>query len=82
MKKPAPVVDDADVEHLIHFMFGRSVNTTIAPEERADAAYQVALGISKVQQRTDAYAEALAQKVRARALWIKAPTGKIVETLD
>lgn len=78
MKKP-PLVDDADVDRMIDFMFGRSINTTRTPEERAEAAYQVALGISKAQQRSIAYAEAFAEKVRARALWIKAPSGKTEE---
>lgn len=37
--KQAPLVDDTDVDRMINFMFGKSVNTTIAPEERAEAAY-------------------------------------------
>ena len=48
MKRP-PVVDDRDVERMIDFIFGRSINTNITSEERADAAYQVALGIAKIQ---------------------------------
>ena len=73
--KKLPVIDDADVDRMIDFMFGRSINTHITPEERADAAYQVALGITKVQGRSAAFSEAFARRVRANALWIKAPTG-------
>jgi hypothetical protein len=76
VKKP-PLVDDADVDHMINFMFSRSINTDIAAEERAHAAYQVALGICKLQHRSAAYAEAFARKVRAKAMWITAPTGTI-----
>jgi hypothetical protein len=74
--KKLPIVDDADVEHMINFIFGKSINNSITPEERADTAYQVALGITRMQARSPEYAEAFAQKVRARALWIKTPTGK------
>ena len=76
MKKP-PAIDAADVDRMINFMFGKSINTDITPEERADAAYQVALGIAKLQHQSVAYAEAFAKKVRERAMWIKAATGII-----
>ena len=79
IKKKQPIVDETDVEHMINFMFGKSINTNITSEERADAAYQVALGIAKIQNRSVAYAEALAKRVRDKALWIKAPTGRIEE---
>ncbi len=78
MKKP-PIVDETDVDRMINFMFGRSINTNITPEERAEAAYQVALAIAKIQDRSVAYAEAFAKKVRDRALWLKTPTGNIGE---
>ena len=77
--KQTPIVDDTDVDRMINFIFGKSVSTTIAPEERAEAAYQVALGLSRLEERSAAWAEALARKVRARALWITAPTGKVEE---
>lgn len=79
MTKTPPHVDDADVTRMIDFMFGKSLNTAISPEERAEAAYQVALQVALLQQRTKAYSEALADKVRGRALWLKAPTGGVVE---
>ena len=78
MKKP-PIVDETDVEHMINFMFGKSINTNITPEERANAAYQVALGIAEIQNESVAYAEAFAKRVRDKALWIKAATGNIEE---
>jgi len=64
---------------MIDFIFGKSLNTAISPEERADAAYQVALEVARLQNATKAYAEALAQKVRTKALWLKGPTGGAVE---
>ncbi len=78
MKKP-PIVDETDVDRMVNFMFGRSINTNITSEERADAAYQVALGIAKIQNQSVAYAEAFAniKRVRDKALWIKAATGNI-----
>jgi hypothetical protein len=76
MKKP-PEIDEADVDRMINFMFGRSINTDITQEERAEVAYQVALGISKVQGRSTAFAEAFAKRVRDRAMWLKAPTGQV-----
>jgi hypothetical protein len=81
LKKP-PLVDDADVARMIHFMFGKSLNTALTPEERAATAYQVALGITTIQKRSKAYAEAFAQKVRAKALWITTPTGVSEEMPD
>jgi hypothetical protein len=51
LEKP-PVVDDADVDRMINFMFGNSINTIITPEERADTAYQVAIGITRMQGRS------------------------------
>ena len=78
MKKP-PIVDETDVDRMVNFMFGKSVNTNLTSEERADAAYQVALGITKIQNRSVAYAEAFAKRVRDKALWIKAATGNIQE---
>jgi hypothetical protein len=81
LEKP-PVVDDADVDRMINFMFGNPINTIITPEERADTAYQVAIGITRMQGRSAVYSEAFAQKVRARALWIKAPTGISEEMPD
>lgn len=40
---------------------------------------QVARGIALLQQRTAAYAEAFAERVRMKALWLKGPTGGVVE---
>ena len=74
-----PSVDDTDVARMIDFIFGKSLNTTISPEERAEAAYQVALGVASLQGATKPYAEALARKVRDRALWLKEPTGGVVK---
>ena len=74
-----PNVDDADVMRMIDFMFGKSINMNISPEERAECAHQVALGIATAQGTSRAYAEAFAQKVRARALWLEKPTGGVVE---
>jgi hypothetical protein len=70
-----PVVDDADVARMIDFMFGKGFNATISPEERADSAYRVALHVAMLQGLTKSYAEALAQRVRDRVLWLKGPTG-------
>ena len=71
-----PQVDDADVARMIDFLFGKSINTNISAEERAEAAYQVALNVAlSIQGTTESYAKALAEKVRAKALWIKSPTG-------
>jgi hypothetical protein len=78
MKKPS-IIDETDVDRMINFMFGKSINTNITSEERADAAYQVALGIAKIQNHSVAYAEAFAERVRDKALWIKAATGNIEE---
>ena len=75
--KKMPVVDEADVDRMINFIFGRSINANITSEERANAAYQVALGIAKVQGRSAVFAEAFAKRVRDKALWLKAPTGHI-----
>ena len=76
MKKP-PLVDEADVDRMIDFMFGQSINLQLTSEERADCAYQVALGIGKMQGRSADFAEAFAKRVRDRALWLKAPTGRM-----
>jgi hypothetical protein len=76
---PKPEVDDADVTRMIDFIFGRSFNDSLTAEARADAAYQVARGIALLQQRTVAYAEAFAERVRMKALWLKGPTGGVVE---
>jgi hypothetical protein len=74
-----PQVDDADVTRMIDFLFGKSVNTSVSAEERAEAAYQVALVVAlRVQGTSEAYAKALAEKVRAKALWLKEPTGGTV----
>ena len=78
MKKP-PTIDETDVDRMINFMFGRSINTNITSEERADAAYQVALAIAKMQNHSVDYAEALAERVRSKALWIKVAAGSIEE---
>ena len=74
-----PIVDDADVTRMIDFIFGKSLNATASPEERSEAAYQVALNVALSQGATKHYAEALAQKVRDRALWLKGPTGGVVK---
>jgi hypothetical protein len=77
--KAAAHVDDADVERMINFLFGRSLNDKITAEERAEAAYQVALNWARLMNRTTRYAKELARRVRARALWLKAPTGIVVD---
>jgi hypothetical protein len=51
MKKP-PVVDEVDVNRMINFILGRSYNEKLMPEERADAAYNVALGLNLLHQRS------------------------------
>jgi hypothetical protein len=81
MKNP-PVVDDRDVDRMINFIFGSSINTNITAEERADAAYHVALGVAKVQGGSASFAEAFAKRVRDRALWITAPTGRAEDMPD
>jgi hypothetical protein len=52
-----PIVDEADVARMIDFIFGKSLNQAISPEERADAAYQVALGVSLLRGTAKPYAQ-------------------------
>jgi hypothetical protein len=76
MAKKSPSVDSDDVDFMIDFLFGASLNEKLTPEERADTAHAFALNYSKLQGTSNAYATALADKVRAKALWIKGPTGR------
>ena len=79
MKKETPQVDEADVNNMVDFIFGRGFNSKLSAEERADAAYIATLNLALLRDSSRPYAELLAEKVRAKALWLQGPTGRIVD---
>ena len=46
-------------------------------EERADVAYNLAVGYAKADKTTSAWAEELGRKVRQRILWVKPPADSL-----
>lgn len=72
MTKRQPEVDEADVDDMIALMTPKpGTAPRLSAEERADLAFQIALGAAKLQGTTPEYANAFATRVRQRMLWIK-----------
>ncbi len=65
------VVDDGEVERIAERIRKHADFIKTTPEERAEAAYRMALGYAQANRTTAAWAEELARLVRRRVLWAK-----------
>jgi glycerol kinase len=73
-KDQGPVeVDDADVARIVALVVKSADFEKTTAEERADVAYNLAVGYGKTDNTTAAWAEELGRKVRQRILWAKPP---------
>ncbi len=65
------VVDEGEVERIAELIRKHADFVKTMPEERAEAAYRMALGYARANRTTAAWAEELARLVRRRVLWAK-----------
>jgi hypothetical protein len=65
------IIDDADVQRLAEFFLKAPEFAAASAETRAEIAYRLALGISKINGHSKTYSAELARKVRDRVLWGK-----------
>lgn len=66
-------VDDAEVARIVNLVVKNADFTHTTAEERADVAYDLAVGYAKTDNTTTAWAEELGRRVRQRILWAKPP---------
>jgi glycerol kinase len=74
LKDQGPVeVDDAEVARIVALVVKNADFEKTTAEERADVAYNLAVGHAKMGNTTTAWAEELGRRVRQRILWAKPP---------
>jgi len=71
-KNPQPTVDEADVEIVV--ALAKQSTAKMTAEERADAVSRIAADYATAKGSSPEWGEALARKVRSRALWTKPTT--------
>jgi hypothetical protein len=72
-RRSSPEVGDREIEEMMALLLQRPYGRGLTPEARAAHAYEFVLNYTMATGASNAYAKALADRVRKRLVWTKVP---------